>query len=455
MLTYDVQIHAIRDLGRGRRPHQLRWRVGKNPHSATFATFPLADGRRAELLTAMRKGEQFETETGLPASEFRKLNQVSWFAHAKEYAEAKWSRSSAKNRATRADALATLTEALVTDRRGKPDPKVLRRALSCWAFNFSEHLAEPPEEITSALAWVTKKSIPLVHLDDSENVRRGLEAIARLMDGSVAADTTLTRKRMVFNNALRYAVERRRLPSNPLQFVDWTPPATSDEIDFRWVPSPAQGRALLNAAGQVSARGRHLRAFYGCILYAATRPAEATNLRLVDCSLPESGWGELVLGSSSPRVGSRWTDDGQSHEERGLKRRARNATREVPIPPVLVQLIREHVDAYGVAEDGRLFRAARGGRLLTKETAAVWKRAREIALTPKELKTKLAEVPYSCRHTAVSGWLAAGVDQTEVARRAGHSVAVLLRFYAKVINGRQERANGLIERFLDGDEPAA
>lgn len=183
--------------------------------------------------------------------------------------------------------------------------------------------------------------------------------------------------------------------------------------------------------------------------------AEATNLRLVDCTLPESGWGELVLGSSSPRVGSRWTNDGQSHEERGLKRRARNATREVPIPPVLVQLLREHVAAYGVAPDGRLFRAARGGRLLTKETAAVWKRARGIALTPKELKTKLAEVPYSCRHTAVSGWLAAGVDQTEVARRAGHSVAVLLRFYAKVINGRQERANGLIERFLDGDEPAA
>ncbi|MFC5666176.1 hypothetical protein ACFP3U_24775 [Kitasatospora misakiensis] len=57
----------------------------------------------------MRKGEQFETETGLPASEFRKLNQVSWFAHAEEYAEAKWTRSSAKNRATRADALATLT----------------------------------------------------------------------------------------------------------------------------------------------------------------------------------------------------------------------------------------------------------------------------------------------------------------------------------------------------------
>ncbi|MGW4896883.1 tyrosine-type recombinase/integrase [Kitasatospora sp. NPDC004240] len=260
---------------------------------------------------------------------------------------------------------------------------------------------------------------------------------------------------MVFNNALRYAVERRRLPSNPLQFIDWTPPATSDEIDFRWVPDPAQGAALLEAAGQASTRGQHLRAFYGCILYAATRPAEATNLRRADCTLPEEGWGLLVLGSSSPRVGSRWTDDGQSHEERGLKRRARNATREVPIPPALVRLLREHIDAFGAAPDGRLFRATEGGRLLTKETAAVWKRARALALTPEEVNSPLAEVPYALRHTAVSGWLAAGVDQTEVARRAGHSVAVLLRFYAKIINGRQEQANGMIERFLNGGETAA
>ncbi|WP_406112809.1 tyrosine-type recombinase/integrase [Kitasatospora purpeofusca] len=452
MLTYDVTLYKIRQRPGRRRPFELRWKVGSKPHSKSYATMTLATGRLAELKTAMKKGEEFDQETGLPVSELRKLNQVTWFAHAKEYAKAKWEHSSAKSRATRADALATITEALVTDRRGRPDPRTLRRALSCWAFNFSEQQPEQPEEITAALAWMTTKSIGLGTLDDSETVRLALEAIARRLDGKRAADNTIARKRMVLNNALRYAVERRRLPSNPLQFVDWTPPTTDDEVDFRWVPSPQQGRALLDAAGQVSARGRHLEAFYGCILYAATRPAEATNLRLTDCTLPETGWGELLLGGSSPRVGSRWTDDGQSHEERGLKRRARKTTRPVPIPPVLVRLLREHIAEFGVAPDGRVFRAAEGGRLLTKETAAVWKQAREGALTPEEAKTPLANVPYSARHTAVSGWLAAGVDQTEVARRAGHSVAVLLKFYAKIINGRQEQANSKIERFLDGEE---
>ncbi|GAA1186840.1 hypothetical protein F4556_003615 [Kitasatospora gansuensis] len=452
MLTFEVYIYAIRDLKRGRKPHQLRWRVGLNPHSRTFATKTLADGRRAQLMTAIQKGEQFDTDSGLPVSELRKRDQVTWFEHAKEYAEKKWARASAKSRSARADALATITPALVTDRRGAPDHRVLRQALSCWAFNFSPQQPEPPAEVTAALAWLAKKSIGIGELEDSEVVRTALEALSRLLNGEVAADNTITRKRMVFNNALRYAVERRRLPANPLQFVDWDAPETDDEIDWRWVPGPEQGHALIEAAGTVSRRGSHLRAFYGCMLYAATRPAEAMDIRITDCTLPETGWGRIVLAGSSPRVGSRWTDDGQSHEERGLKRRARSATRDVPIPPVLVQILREHIERFGVASDGRLFRATEGGRLLTKEYAALWKVARPFVLTPHEVETPLADVPYELRHTAVSGWLVAGVDPVEVARRAGHSVAVLYRFYAKILNNRQDHSNALIERFLNGQD---
>ncbi|MFG2529401.1 hypothetical protein [Streptomyces sp. NPDC048516] len=57
-------------------------------------------------------------------------------------------------------------------------------------------------------------------------------------------------------------------------------------------------------------------------------------------------------------------------------------------------------------------------------------------------------MPYSLRHAGVSLWLASGVDPTEVARRAGHSVAVLSRFYAKVLDGKRDQANERIERAL-------
>ncbi|WP_445402743.1 hypothetical protein ACSMX9_14640 [Streptomyces sp. LE64] len=157
-----------------------------------------------------------------------------------------------------------------------------------------------------------------------------------------------------------------------------------------------------------------------------------------------AAWGELLLEESRPEVGSGWTDGGTPYEARGLKRRARRATRPVPIPPVLVRMLREHLARYGTAPDGRIFRAAEGGRVRSTEYCDLWATARKKVLDPRQAKTPLAEVPYSLRHAGVSLWIKAGVDPVEVARRAGHSVAVLFRFYAKILQGGQEHANRLI-----------
>ncbi|MEW9517427.1 hypothetical protein [Streptomyces tubercidicus] len=100
-----------------------------------------------------------------------------------------------------------------------------------------------------------------------------------------------------------------------------------------------------------------------------------------DCKLPASGWGELILNRSRPEVGAGWTDDGKSYDVRGLKRRARKTTRPAPIPTVLVAMLRRHMETYGTAPDGRLFVAARGGRVRSTEYAAVWQKAREKALS--------------------------------------------------------------------------
>lgn len=284
--------------------------------------------------------------------------------------------------------------------------------------------------------------------EDSERIRAALKALSTRLNGKRAAATTITNRRTVFNNALRYAVERKRLTANPLASVDWSPPPTDDEIDWRYVPNPRQAKALIDAVGTLGPRGEHLQAFFGCIYYAATRPAEAMNLREADCTLPEAGWGVVLLSGSASRVGSAWTDDGNSYEERGLKRRARSSVRDVPIPPELVRMLRAHIDRYGVAPDGRLFRASEGGVVLSKEYAEVWKGARKVALTPHQFASPFAEVPYCGRKAGISFWLASGVDPVEVARRAGHSVAVLYKFYAKVLDGQRDQANALIERAM-------
>ena len=150
-----------------------------------------------------------------------------------------------------------------------------------------------------------------------------------------------------------------------------------------------------------------------------------------------------------PCAGTGWTDDGASREERGLKHRAPGETRSIPIPPILVTMLRAHIARYGTSPEGRLFRTARGGPLNDTGWGEVWQRARPLALTPAQQASPLARRPYDLRHAAVSLWLNAGVPATEVARRAGHGIAVLLKVYANCIDGQASAANQRINDALD------
>ncbi|WP_217207708.1 tyrosine-type recombinase/integrase [Streptomyces sp. AC550_RSS872] len=469
MLTYDVDFWSIRKRAGRPKPWELRWRVGEQAHSRSFKLKTQAEGRQSQLMAALRDRQQFDEETGLPEGELIARNSPSWYEHVTEYALMKWPRAAAKHRASIAESLAVVTPTLVTTRRGAPRAAVLRAALYQWAFRavrdpegtwVSRHVVEePPADIRTALEWIAAHSIKVKALEDPALLRPALEALSLRLDGSKAAENTVRRKRMVLSNLLRYTVEEKGLlTANPLHRVDWTPPESDDEIDFRYVPGPAVARALLGAVRDSGPRGEHLHAFFGCLYYAAMRPGEIVALKESDCTLPPSSpeavkeWGELLLGESRPEVGGGWTDEGTSYEKRGLKRRKRGATRTVPIPPVLVHLLREHIARYGTADDGRLFRAARGGRVPSTEYCGVWECARKVVLSPGEVESKLADVPYSLRHAGVSLWIKSGVDPAEVAARAGHSIAVLYRFYAKILKGGQQHSNNLIARVLDEED---
>ncbi|MEV6720845.1 tyrosine-type recombinase/integrase [Streptomyces xanthochromogenes] len=469
MLTYDVDIWSIRKRAGRPKPWELRWRVGERPHSRSFKLKPQADGRRAELMTALRDHQQFDEETGLPAGELMARTSPSWYDHVTEYVLMKWPRAAAKHRASIAESLAVVTPVLVTSKRGAPRALVLRTALYQWAFRavrgpegkwVSRHITEePPAEIRAALEWIAARSIKVKDLEDPALLRPALEALSLRLDGGKAAENTARRKRMVLSSVLRYTVEEKGLLSaNPLPRVDWTPSENDDEIDFRYVPGPKVARGLLGAVRDSGPRGEHLHAFFGCLYYAAMRPGEIVALKDSDCTLPPNSpdcvqdWGELLLGESRPEVGGGWTDEGTSYEKRGLKRRKRGATRTVPIPPVLVHLLREHIARFGTADDGRLFRAARGGRVASTEYCNIWESARKTVLTPREVESALAAVPYSLRHAGVSLWIKSGVDPAEVAARAGHSIAVLYRFYAKILKGGQQRSNNLIALALEEED---
>ena len=217
---------------------------------------------------------------------------------------------------------------------------------------------------------------------------------------------------------------------------------------MRVVVSPAQAGTLLTAVGRLGQRGEHLKAFFAVLYYAALRPSEAVMLREADLHLPKTGWGRIVLAASASRAGRAWTDEGTARQERGLKHRADNETRTIPIPPVLVRLLRAHIKRYGTTLDGRIFQTARGGILQDSGYNEVWDQARREALTPAQYRSPLGCRPYDLRHAAVSLWLNSGVPATEVARRAGHGVAVLLKIYAHCIDGQATAANQRVAEAL-------
>ncbi|MEU1385930.1 hypothetical protein [Nonomuraea sp. NPDC005730] len=71
-----------------------------------------------------------------------------------------------------------------------------------------------------------------------------------------------------------------------------------------------------------------------------------------------------------------------------------------------------------------------------------------MALTPAQVASPLARRAYDLRLAAVSLWLNGGVPAPEVAARGGHGVDVLLRVYAKCIDGQEEIVNQRIADVL-------
>ena len=444
MNKFDVRVYAIRRRPARRRPFEVRWQAAGRARSKSFITRALADSYRAELVRAARQGLEFDPATGEPVLwAGPEPVTVTWYQHAAAYAAMKWPGLAAHSRASLADALATVTPALTRTAAERPPAAALRTALYQHAFNPTRPAADAAT--ARVLDWVQRASLPVARLADPVVLRQALDALTLRLDGGRAAANTVIRKRAVFHGALGYAVETGLLESNPADRISWRVPRACPAADPTVVASPAQAEALLTAVARIRPE---LTAFFGCLYYGALRPEEAVALRQADCCLPGRGWGMLTLAAAAPRSAAAWTSDGTSHEQRGLKHRPDGAIRKVPIPPILVKMLRIHTDGHGTAPDGRLFPGARGGLLSESVYGRAWHTARPLALGPRLAATALARRPCDLRHAALSLWLNAGAPPAQIAARAGHSVTVLLTVYAHCIDGQDQITNRLIEHAL-------
>ncbi|WP_232668006.1 tyrosine-type recombinase/integrase [Pseudonocardia sp. TRM90224] len=250
----------------------------------------------------------------------------------------------------------------------------------------------------------------------------------------------MSKRRRVLFNVVEYAVERELLTANPLPTFKWTAPKVSTGVDRRTVVNPLQARTLLAAVAETKRSGPQLVAFFALMYFAALRPEEAANIRKDNLVLPAEGWGEIHLDEATPYAGSDWTDDGNQRDRRPLKNRAAGEGRIVPSTPELTAHLQEHLAHRRIGADGRLFPGERADELPKLTYMRAWRAARRIAFTPEAAAGPLAAKPYALRHACVSTWLNGGVPATQVAEWAGHSVEVLLKVYAKTLEGQDALA---------------
>lgn len=467
-ITYDVRIWKA-DIYRGAKvtTYKVRWKTGLRPWKQPFRTKAQAASFEAELRSAARRGEAFDISTGRPVSWAREDNDLTWYDFCVSYVDMKWKHSAGKRRATIAWALVTVMPPMIAASKGQPDGKAMRAALRQWGFNAKQR-ADCPQDTAVILNWLSRNTKPVSALTDPAVMRAVLDTAATRLNGQPAAPWTARTNRAILANAIEYAIELRILSSNPIKALRWKAPKTTQEVDRRSVVNPAQARRLLDAVREQMPSGPRLVAFFAVVYYAALRPEEAVNLRRDNIILPPlvrnaatgeweepaDNWGELRFCSAAPEVGAEWTDDGARREQRHLKSRPVGEWRRVPVPPPLTRQLRAHLEAFGTGPGGRVFSGVYGDELASITYRRVWDKARHAALTPGEYASPLAKRVYDLRHACVSTWLNGGVPPAQVAEWAGHSVAVLLKVYAKCIDGQDQIAKQRIEDALrDLSEP--
>ncbi|MCC9710683.1 MULTISPECIES: tyrosine-type recombinase/integrase [Streptomyces] len=443
--SLDVRFYPIETNKRANgNTYTVRWKVAHKKHSKTYKKSAVADDERAKLMSAHRKREPFDIETGRPISWTSKAAEVNWYDFAVEYVDWKSPSAAINTRKNMAKALTPVTIALL--RTPPPqhfEPVKVRRALREYAFNIRQRANQErpiPAEVQTILNWVQRNSLPMSAWEKTEHVDKVVTALTTRLDGTAAAASSVRRNDRIMNLVMAYAIEHSYLKANPLPKGKGarTAPKVAQAIDKRCLLNGDQVAKMLDWIGQRPRRGRIYRAFFATLYYAGLRPEEAVALRVGDATLPETGWGEFLVHEAQPEVGRQWTDTGEVHEKRHLKGRAEGDTRLVPIHPVLVVILRETIKKYDLGSADLLFPGEKGDMLAGSVFRRVWAKAREEVLSDHEFQSPTGKRVYDLRHTCLTAWMNEGIPHSEVAEMAGNSVPVLQAIYARCVVGQRE-----------------
>ena len=428
-LFQEVQIFGIQNRHtsvRTKRPWIVRWGVAGKRHSKSFRTRSEAERYRSLLTHARTVGEEFDTIGGEPLSWRPRADDVQVHVWVRRWLAEEWPEWAPRTRVSALEPLVRFIPLLVTpDAPAAPAP--LRSHLYASLPPSSEAYADGDCE-----RWLNRWCLRMGQLN-----RQLLAAAERELlttnDGGPLAASTASRFRKVAHACIKRAVNLEILPADP-----WPPrprgrslrkASRTKQLDVRRLPEPKAMAEAIEAIASHQPGSLKYRLMTAVVYYAGLRPSEVVMLRPQALQLPEEGWGRLDVIEADV-----------SFDEPG---EPKTGPRSVPIPPVLVGMLKTWVDDRDLGPEELLFRT-RNGKLPTRSNwSRAWQRAlRETGIAPLRI--------YDCRHAAATTWLKAGAPLGEVARRLGHSVETLVSTYVGALAEDETLANERIAKVLAG-----
>ena len=451
---HDFHLWTIETRKGRKTPFRVRWTVAGRQFGRSFATMALAESFRASLITAARNGEGFDTESGLPES----MERTPPRHHVLP------ARSRIRRRG-------------VARRRGQdprvhhrsPDPRRPRRHPRAGRHTRpgrpAARTAQGPQpgraRRRARRARGQGHRLARQGIPPGQRPRRPLSRLRRPRRPGRQPRRQARRPRILLppppRPAPRPRLRRpqeaarprtrsakatcpkagaprkpRTTPSTraPSEAPPWSPPCSQAcGTVGRTARPPVPGVLRLHVLRH-DAPLRSRRAHPGR-LPPARAPAGATSPSPTPAP-PQARPTPTTARSTSTAASKAAPRAGPAPEPAGPSGRS-------PSRPSSSQLLRAHLQQFGAAPDGRLFRSENGTPLQPSTWWQVWQKVRATSLTPGQLASPLMKRPYDLRHSGVTWRLNSGVPATEVAAWAGHSVEMLMRVYARCVDRARAR----------------
>ena len=424
----EVKVYGVQDRRstvQAKLPWVVRYTIDGRHRSKSFRTRAEADRYRSLLLQAVQAGGRFNETTGEPESWQTPLRDLRVHEWSRRWLAEQWQEWQPRTRTSATEGLARFVTTAVE--HGAKPPEGLRVYLYSALSPDSEGRREAQYE-----RWMAKNCLTLGELD-RERIAEIDRRLALKLDGSPMAANTANRIRIVARASVQAAMEAGAIsadawPQRSKSRARRKVAQTKRSVDVRSLPSPQVMAEAIDAIVTQQPGSRTYRVMTAVAYYAGLRPSEVVMLRVRSVELPADGWGRLDI-----------TEADISFDEPG---EPKTGPRTVPIPPVLVAMLREWVEQNDITRpDQLLFRTRNNTRPSGSNWARAWHRALEsVGQQPMRV--------YDCRHAAATTWLRAGMPLGETARRLGHSVETLVSTYVGALDDEEEVGNQRIDSIL-------